>query len=161
MGTTLKNIALNVQKKETFVINDDESKTIELLTSDMGIVSRFSESIDAINKLVASLDSLSYDSESEDSEASFVQFGKDFKELDHKMCDIIDYIFDYPVSEVCTYGGTMFDLMDGQFRFETIIDTLFQLYDNTINTESAKLKKRIESHTDKYIPKDHKRKSTK
>ena len=53
----------------------------------------------------------------------------------------------------------MFDLSNGEFTFEIIIETLFALYEDTINAESKKLAKRIKSHTDKYIPQDRKRKS--
>lgn len=156
MGTN--NITLNVQKKEKFTINNEEDRFVELNTNDMSILARYGESIPKINDAINKMEELNV--EGEDDEA-IIEFSTKFKELDQSIRDIVDYIFDYPVSEPCAYGGSMFDLQDSNFRFETIIETLFNLYDADITSESQKLQKRIKSHTDKYLPKDHKRKASK
>lgn len=156
MGTN--NITLNVQQKKKFTINGEEDRFVELNPNDMSILARYGESIPKINDAINRMEELNVEDESDE---AVIEFSNKFRELNQNICDIVDYIFDYPVSEPCSYGGSMFDLQDGNFRFETIIETLFNLYDAGITSESQKLQKRIKSHTDKYLPKDHKKKASK
>lgn len=158
MGTAIKNIDLAISKKERYTINNEEDRVIELNPSDMHILTRYSESIPKLNECVEKYSSVELE---DDSDEAMVNAGKAFRELDNSIKEIIDYVFDYPVSEVCSYGGSMFDLQDGRFRFEVIIDTLFSIYDKHIDEESKKMQKRMRTHTDKYLPQDRKRKSTK
>lgn len=158
MGTAIKNIDLAVSKKERFTINNDESRVIELNLSDMNVLTRYSEILPKLNEAVDSYGAIDFN---DDSEEAFVTYGKAFRDLDNSIREAIDFIFDYPVSNVCSYGGSMFDLQDGSFRFEAIIETLFGMYDSKVDEESKKLQKKMKAHTDKYLPQDRKRKSSK
>lgn len=156
-ATTLHNIDLALRKKERFTINGNEDKYIELNTGDTGISARFADAIPQINDWVDKVETLSFDTDSEEESKAFAE---GFREADKAIRDIVNHIFDYDVCGVCVGNeGTMFDLNNGEFTFEIIIETLFGLYEDTINAESKKLAKRIKSHTDKYIPQDRKRKS--
>jgi hypothetical protein len=62
-------------------------------------------------------------------------------------------MFDYPVSAVCDKNGTMYDPINGMFRYEIIIDGLTKLYTEKLNDEYRKLRNRIQKHTDKYTKK--------
>lgn len=128
-------------KKTRFRINQDNNSIIELNLSDMGIVDRLEKGLDKLKSDMSEIASM----DSEDSD-----FTEKLKDIDARMCDTLDYIFDYPVSKACSKGGTMYDLYNGMFRYEHIIDGLSKLYTNNLNEEYKKLRKRIEKHTDKY-----------
>ena len=69
------------------------------------------------------------------------------------MRQLIDYIFNSNVSEVCAPDGTMYDPIDGQFRFEHIINCLVALYENNIDLEVKQISNRVRKYTDKYTGK--------
>lgn len=151
-----QNIDLGLRKKERFTINGNEDKFIELNIGDVGISARFADAIPKINEWVEKVETLAFGEDEESNE----QFSKGFKEADKAIRDILNEVFDYDVCSVCVGNqGSMFDLVDGEFTFEIILETLFGLYEDTITEESKKLQKRIKSHTDKYMPQDRKRKS--
>lgn len=128
-------------QRTRFRINGDNNSIIELNTSDIGAVFRLEEAYPKLHeqlKKIAELDS------------SDEGFNAAMKEADKAMREQIDYIFDYPVSEVCAKYGTMYDPFNGSFRFEHIIDSLTKLYETTLNAEYKKMNARIQKHTDKY-----------
>jgi hypothetical protein len=88
-------------------------------------------------------------------------FSSTLAEIDSKMRDTIDYIFDYPVSAVCAKNGTMYDPKDGMFRYEHIIDALTKLYQNNLNEEYKRFQARIKKHTNKYTSSKKKGKQNK
>ena len=75
------------------------------------------------------------------------------------MREIIDNLFQSKISDICVPNGTMFDMFNGQFMYEILIEKLFTLYANNISEETQKTLNRMRKHTDKYIPQDHKKKS--
>ena len=64
--TTLHNIDLALRKKERFTINGNEDKYIELNTGDTGISARFADAIPKINEWVDKVETLSFDTDSEE-----------------------------------------------------------------------------------------------
>lgn len=151
------NISLGIRRKEKFTIDGDESRFIELNIGDVGIIPRYANVIPEINKWADIVDGLDFDIESEE---SCKKFNQGFKEADDAIRHIINDLFDYDVCGVCVGNdGSMFDITNGKFNFEVIIETLFSFYDKTITEETKKLQKRMRSHTDKYLPQDRKRKS--
>lgn len=151
------NIALGIRRKERFTIDGDKERFIELNTGDVGIISRYAKAIPEINKWSEVVDSLNFNT---DSDESCIEFNTKFKEADNYMRQIINELFDYDVCGVCVGdNGSMFDITNGKFNFEVIVEQLFSLYDKTISDETKRLQKRMRSHTDKYMPQDRKKKS--
>lgn len=139
---------LSETKKKKIRIDGDATKIIELNLSDMGIISRLNESyakLDTMAVEVAEL--LQVDTDDTD------ELTSKLSKIDKDMKDLIDYTFDSPIAEVCSYGGTMYDLLNGKFRFEHIIEQLSTLYTDNIQSELAKTKARISKHTSKYTRK--------
>lgn len=155
-ATHFQNIDLALRTKERFTINGNEDKFIELNTGDVGISTRFADAIPKINEWVEKVENLAFTDENDEISDTF---SAGFKEADLAIRELVNNIFDYDVCSVCVSDGSMFDLTDGNFAFEIIIETLFGLYEKTINDEAKRLQKRIKSHTDKYLPQDRKRKS--
>jgi hypothetical protein len=83
-------------------------------------------------------------------EGQFKTVSESLKELNDGMCREIDYIFDAPVSDKFTDGGSMYDPINGMFRYEYILDTITALYENDLNREFTKMRHRINTRTAKY-----------
>ena len=65
--------------------------------------------------------------------------------------EIIDGVFEAPVCEMCSAGGTLFDVLreTGQYRYDAILASLSSLYTEAIQEGSEKLNKAREQHTEK------------
>lgn len=134
-------ISIDAIKRTRFRINGNNDSIIELNLSDMGAIQRLDDGLKELKQDMSEIADLSTDDE---------EFGNKLKAINDKMCATVDKIFDYPVSAVCSKGGTMYDLYDGMFRYEHIIDSLSKLYTNNLNEQFRKFRKRIEKYTDKY-----------
>ena len=126
-------------KRKRFRINGDDSKILELNTSDMHILQRMQEVMPKISELQNRLPHIA-DDDTMDSTA------KAINELDTEMRGLVDFLFDANVSEVCVDGGSMFDPIDGMFRFEYLIEALMKLYDTNLTLEFKKMKARINKY---------------
>lgn len=154
----IQDINLSSIKKKRFRINGDNSKILELNTSDLGITSRMSSSYERLmkhmDKVGKILSDLPEDIDDVDGEKEKVM-EEQLKSIDAEMRKEIDYIFDAPVSDVCGYGGSMYDPFEGMFRFEHIIDAISKLYETNLNREFNMMRKRVNSKTSKYTKKYH------
>ena len=153
-------------RKQRFRINGDNSKILELNVSDMGIVTRLSELYPKLQELADKAATIGNDTDdASDDVETFKQqldkLGGQLKDIDEGMRDYIDKLFDANVSEVCAPFGHMYDIVDGQFRYDNIIDTLAGLYEANIEKETKALKDRLAKKTAKYTTQDRKRSSKK
>ena len=144
-------VDLSAIKRKRFRINGDNNMIIELNTSDMNIISRISEvkpKLEALQKKAAEL-SNSDDSNTLESSAKLLS------EIDHEMRDLVDYIFNSDISSKCAADGSMYDPLDGNFRYEHIIDKLMKLYEDNLVEEYKKMKLRVNKYakTTSYKPK--------
>lgn len=141
-------------RKKKFTIDGDENKVIELNTSDMGIITRVSEKYKLLIDLASSIGDLKdLDPNSETATDDLIEFSNALLDTDSKMRAIIDEIFDSNVSEVVAPFGSMYDPIDGEFRFEIIVSGLLKLYGETISRETQKIQDRVKQHTNKYLKK--------
>lgn len=151
-------IDLSAIKKKRFAINGDKDKIIELNTSDLGISNRLSIAYDKLTKYMdevgEALKNVPDEGEALSEEQEKV-IEEQLSNIDAKMREEVDYIFDAPISDLCCDGGSMYDPFEGQFRFEHIIDALTKLYENNLNNEFNKMKRRVAQKTSKYTKKYH------
>lgn len=154
--TGLQDISLDVIRKKRFRIDGDDSRILELNTSDLNILARLKE---AYPKLVSLADDAfknmpEIDNTAEDynfmTDESTAEIVQALKDADKGMRDLMDYIFDSNVSEVCAPSGSMYDPINGQFRFEHIIGILAALYETDIEKEMTNISNRVKKHTSKY-----------
>ena len=154
----ITDIDLGFVERKRFRINGDYNRMLELNVSDMNIFSRFSEAYPKLQDLVKQaqekINSVKFDSDSDLDNIG--KFGDVLTEIDAEMRKLMDYIFDSNVSEVCAPSGNMFDPVDGQIRFERIIDVISTFYSNGLTDELAQLKKKSAKHTAKYTKKSNK-----
>jgi hypothetical protein len=134
-------ITLDGMERTKFRINGRNDAIIELNLSDLGVIERLETGLDKLQNEMTGIANLSSDDEN---------LSDSLKQADIRMREAVDYIFDYPVSDVCAKYGTMYDPKDGKFRYEIIIDGLMRLYTDNINAEYRKLENRLKKHTEKY-----------
>lgn len=146
-NNSVVDISLDVTKRTRFRINGDNDSIIELNLSDLGILNRLKEGMYKLQEEMAKLAELPDDLDN---------LSEAMKKIDEKMREYVDYIFDYPVSDVCAKYGTMYDPKNGKFRYETIIEGLVKLYTDNINDEYHNIEARLKKHTDKYTKKGRK-----
>ena len=160
--TTTNNIvdiSLDVIRKKRFRIDGDDSRILELNTSDLNILARLKEAYPKLTDLAerAFKNLPDVDSQAEDydfmTDAATANVIDTLKNADKEMRELVDYIFDSNVSELCAPSGSMYDPINGKFRFEHIIDTIAVLYETTVSDEITKVSKRVKKHTDKYTKK--------
>lgn len=144
-------INISYADKKKFRINGDYDRILELNTSDLNVLGRYNESYP---KLMDFMDSVRQElSATDDDDEDLGKISDVLTKIDKEMRNCIDYIFDTNASEVCAPSGNMFDPVNGQFRFEHIIETLSKLYSEGINAEFAKMKKNTAKYTTKYTKK--------
>lgn len=154
----IQDINLSAIRKKRFRIDGDDNRIIELNTSDLTILARLK---DAYPKLIGIADKAFKDlpqidvDEDDDflNSKETAELIDSLKEADCEMRDLIDYIFDSKVSEVCAPSGSMYDPINGQFRFEHIIETLAKLYETDVEKEMGAITDRVKKHTGKYTKK--------
>ena len=134
-------INLDGVSRTRFRINGDPDAVIELNLSDMRFLERLEKGMKQLQEDVAEIAKIPDDDE---------DLSGKLKQVDNKMREQVDYIFDYPVSAVCAKYGTMYDPKDGKFRYETILEGLVKLYAENIRDEYKKLQSRVKKHTAKY-----------
>lgn len=139
-------IDLSVTKKKQFRIDKDDNRIIELNTSDMNILSRLQDSYPKLDALGTKAMSISETDSVEDTVSIL-------KEVDGEMRSLLNNIFDSDIADICAPDGSMFDMFNGEFRFEHIISTLIGLYETNIDNEYKLMVKKIKKHTDKYTGK--------
>lgn len=154
MQNDIVDINLSAIRKKRFRIDGDDNRILELNTSDLGVLSRIKEAYPKLQELneraIQDWPKGEADHVGDEDYEAVVNVLKD---IDTEMRQLIDYIFNSNVSEVCAPDGTMYDPIDGQFRFEHIINCLVALYENNIDLEVKQISNRVRKYTDKYTGK--------
>ena len=148
-------IDLTSTQKKRFNVNRSrgDSGVLELITSDFGIVTRLENLYPRLEKLSHDAAVKQLDMKDAENERAITKISQGLTRIDSEMRQIIDEIFDAPVSEVCAPAGTMFDPFNGEFRFEHIIDVISKLYENNLNQEFKKMSAKMKQRTAKYTGK--------
>lgn len=144
-------IDLSEIQKKKFRLDRDNNRVIELNTSDITVISRLEEIYPKMLSLVEDAQvKSSSDSDTDDVLSTLL-------DINGKMKELLDYAFDSKVADKACPDGTLFDPINGKFRFEYIIEKLIDLYDENFSKELALMQKRVNKHTSKYT-KSNKRK---
>lgn len=146
-----KNINFGFDNKKRFTIDGDENKVIELDTSDVGIVTRLSDSMEKIKELEKKQEKL-MELSAQENDTAALDFTTLFAEVEGDMRGIIDYVFDSPVTDTILGKSSVFSPVNGKYKFEQILDVLLDLYETDIKKETSKINTaHIKKHTAKYV----------
>ena len=140
-----------ISPKKSFRINGDNSKIIELNPSDVNVIIRAKEVYTKLNSLAQRAGALLVDKEEATTEKGLKKVADALEQLDKEMRDMIDYMFDSPVSAVLAKDMNMYSPVNGEFWFEHCIEVLSNLYENNFNSEFRKMKTKIDKHTSKFL----------
>lgn len=150
-------IDLGFVEKKRFRICGDYNRMLELNVSDLNIASRLKTGYPKLkNLLLEAQKKIGSIPDDLDDEQMLGELADKLTEIDKEMRDVIDYIFDTNASAICAPSGNMYDPVNGQFRFERIIEKLSTLYTNGLDEEFRKVKNRVEGKTSKYTKKGKK-----
>lgn len=146
-------IDLSFTSKKCIRFDNDDNRVVYINTSDMTLFSRLSkvypkliECANQVATVTKGIDTTAEDNIIED----IGLIGDRLITIDKNMRDLIDEIFDAPVSKAAAPDGSMYDLFDGKFRFEYIITAMIGQYDNDLTAEFSKLKKQFNKNVSKY-----------
>lgn len=123
-------------KKQAYSTNS--GGVFYLDTTDVNVVTRFSEKYDELKTLAKNYDDFSETSDGRTDEETVLSAGAKLKEIDEHVKQIVDYVFDEGVSEAVWGKSAAVPSLDKVF------DTLFGLYTKEIRKEAAASKQRIQ-----------------
>lgn len=147
---------LSVTKKKKFRFDKDDSRIVEVNTSDMNLMERVNVAYPKLQtlqeKAAKITDGLSINGESNevDAIADMATMADRLHEVDTEMRNLIDYMFDAPVSTAAAPDGSMYDPFGGSFRYEHIIAIMMKQYEDNLQSEFKQMEKQLKKHTDKY-----------
>lgn len=157
------NLDLRSTAKKKVTVNGDKDAAFYINPSDFGIYDRLKVGVPKLYQIFTDMrDKLkpAPESDIEDADETTDEFLEKMtevmKDADAQMRSITDEIFAAPVSDICAPDGYMFDMFEGQLRFEYIISAITRLYENNINAEFYKLKSRINAKLPSYVGKGKK-----
>lgn len=147
-------INLSAIRKKRFRINGDSDHILELNTSDMGIVSRLDAEYRKLNLIVEEVSKVLKGMPDNADDITDIQMDAIKETLDRLNSEMrggLDRIFEANVAEICAPFGNMWDVIDGQLRYEYIINVLLALYEKDISSEFSKMKSRVNNRVGKFI----------
>lgn len=139
-------------EKQQIRIDGDDNRIIELDTADITVLKRLQEVYPKLKDL--GMRGFEIDNNEDGTTLEALEaMTQVLNAIDKEMRDIIDYIFDSKIADVCVQHGAMYNMKNGEFIFERILDVLFTLYAKDIQKEFGKMSDRMKEHTAKYTGK--------
>jgi hypothetical protein len=134
----------------------DDNRIVEVNTSDMNLMQRVTLEYPKLQALQEKASKLTEGLSVEDAqtEAGAVEemsiMAERLTAVDAEMREVLDYMFDAPVSAAAAPSGSMYDPFNGSFRYEHIIAIMMGQYEKNIQSEFSQMERKMKSHTDKY-----------
>jgi hypothetical protein len=143
---------LSVTKKKKFRFDKDDNRIIEVNTSDMNLMQRVSTAYPRLVELQDKASKLTEGINVEEGSGidDISTMAERLSKIDAEMRDVLDYMFDAPVSVAAAPTGSMYDPFNGSFRYEHIVAIMMKQYEDNLQSEFGKMEKQLKKHTDKY-----------
>ena len=146
----VQDVDLGFVEKKKFRIAGDFSRMIELNVSDLNIFSRYKTTAPKLDALLHDAQEKIKETVSEDEGVDLDKIADALDDIDKQMRELVDYLFDSPVSQACAPSGNMFDPVDGDYRFNRIINKLADLYTTGLAAQIKEFDDKTSKHTKKY-----------
>jgi hypothetical protein len=149
-------IDLSITRKKKLRFDKDDNRIVEVNTSDMNLMQRVSEVYPKLQELQTKAskltDGLSVDEDYVEADAikDITTMAERLSAIDAEMRELLDYMFNAPVSAAAAPDGSMYDPFNGSFRFEHIIAVMMSQYEENLQSEFSKMEKQLKKHTNKY-----------
>ena len=156
VNNNIIDLDLSVTQKKKFRFDKDDTRIVEVNTSDMNIMQRVSEAYPKLQELQIKASKLTegIDMENDESEAAvfdgITTIAERLSTVDTEMRELVDYMFDAPVSAAAAPNGSMYDPFNGSFRYEHIITLVMKQFEDNLQSEFGKMERQLKSHTNKY-----------
>lgn len=152
LNTPVVDVDLSATSKKTFMIKlgEGDIRPLKLDPSDLLFIKRLNEIYPKLQKRTEEAMAEFDIDEDKTTEEILSKTSDVLTQIDADMRKAMDEIFDTNVSEVCAPSGSMYDLFNGEFRFEHIIRALSKLYENNMSAEANKTMAKLKKHTAKY-----------
>jgi hypothetical protein len=146
---------LSVTRKKKFRFDKDDTRIVEINTSDLNLMQRVNVAYPKLQALQDKASKLTEGIEIEDNnEARAISdiaiMAERLSAIDTEMREMLDYMFDAPVSAAAAPAGSMYDPFNGNFRYEYIIAIVMQQFEDNLQSEFKQMEKQLKKHTDKY-----------
>jgi hypothetical protein len=147
---------LSITSKKKFRFGKDDNRIVEVNTSDMNLMQRVNVAYPKLQDLQTKASKLTEGIVIEEgaTEADAMQgistMAERLSAVDNEMRELLDYMFDAPVSAAAAPDGSMYDPFNGSFRYEHIIAVMMKQYEDNLQSEFGKMEKQLKKHTDKY-----------
>lgn len=143
---------LSITKKKKFRFDKDDERIVEINTSDMNLMQRVSEAYPKLQELQNKASKLTegLDLETDGAIDGIATMAERLSAVDAEMREMLDFMFDAPVSKAAAPSGSMYDPFNGSFRYEHIIALVMKQYEDNLQSEFSKMEKQLKKHTDKY-----------
>lgn len=144
-------IQLATSSKKKFRIDGDDNRIIELDVTDLSILNRLRECYPKLNSLAIKGFDMN-DEAGEDALTAFDNVMLALNNVDKEMRELLNYLFDSDIADLCS-PEPLYNMCNGEFRFEHVLNVLFTLYTDNIQAEFNKMTARMSAHTQKYTGK--------
>lgn len=142
---------LSITKKKKFRFDKDDNRIVEINTSDMNLMQRVEATYPKLQALQEKATKLTEGIEDEaDTMITISTMAERLTAIDTEMRELLDYMFDAPVSAAAAPSGSMYDPFNGSFRYEHIVAIVMKQYEDNLQSEFKKMEKQLKKHTDKY-----------
>ena len=147
---------LSITKKKKFRFDKDDTRIVEINTSDMNLMQRVNKAYPRLQELQDKASKLTDGIDTNDmgNEARAINdiaiMAERLSAVDAEMREMLDFMFDAPVSSAAAPTGSMYDPFNGSFRYEHIIALVMKQYEENLQSEFGKMERQLKSHTDKY-----------
>ena len=141
----------DLQKKK-FRLDRDPNRVIELNTSDLSVISRLEEIYPKMLKFVHEAQE-KYPMDSDETSEDDIEIGDAITYINEEMKKLLNWAFDSDIADKACPSGTLYDPINGKFRFEHIMEKLVGLYGDNFKQEFDAMRKRVDKHTSKYTKK--------
>lgn len=127
--------------------------TVKINPGDINIIEREERAEAEIKRIISEVQDTAadYEADDEDIEERLIQ-------LDSKIKEQIDFIFDYSVSETVFKNQHCMAVSGGKFYIERLLEAFEPVIANIVEKETAESEKRMAKYLKKYTPQDHKKK---
>lgn len=155
------NVSIGLGNKKRFSVNGDLNTVIEFDPSDLGVANRLSKSLSLLSQtsekweeLNKTVDAANEADNIDSAMESMKEFSKQFDELEGKIRETIDFVFDSEIADKLLGNSSAFSPVNGKFKYEHIIESVLKCYEQQVQDEAPKFNKRkITKYTNKYIRK--------
>ena len=153
----MKSVNFNLDTREEFCVDGDESRVFRLDIHDINLVSRLSAALPKMKDLENRWQELGEKSGNLDAdnitEEEVTAVTDEYGELETDMRHIVDEAVDSDGLSNTILGTTCaFSPVNGRFKYEQIIDVLVGLYEKNIEEEAKKFnRQKVNAKTKKFI----------